>query len=136
MQYATGAGMEHFLAMETSNGQLAGFLRLLLPWRDRAIARPVELEGCAVIRELHIYGPALTIGAAGESEAQHRGLGSQLLEAAEQIASAAGWHRIAVIAALGTKEYYGRRGFAGDALYMHKALRVLTGPELQSTGPG
>ncbi|HSN74953.1 MAG TPA: tRNA uridine(34) 5-carboxymethylaminomethyl modification radical SAM/GNAT enzyme Elp3, partial [Anaerolineae bacterium] len=115
LRYETGAGLEHFLSMETGDGRLAGFLRLLLPWSDRASERPAELAGCALIRELHVYGPALHIGATGNGETQHRGLGSRLLAAAEQLARDAGWRRIAVIAALGTETYYRRRGFAlGD----------------------
>ena len=122
LRYETGAGLEHFLTMETADGRLAGFLRLLLPWTDRAVARPEELEGCAVIRELHIYGRALTIGATGEGNAQHRGMGSHLLAGAADIARAAGWRRLSVIAALGTQEYYRRRGFSSGELYMHRAL--------------
>ncbi len=120
--YETGAGQEHFLAMETNAGRLAGFLRLLLPWNDPAIERPAELEGCAVIRELHVYGPALGIGATGDGEAQHRGLGGRLLAAAEEIARSAGWRRLAVISALGTETYYQRHGFSLGELYMHKTL--------------
>ena len=110
------------MALETGEGRLAAFLRLLLPWEGRKIVRPAELEGCAVIRELHVYGRALHIGARGEDEAQHRGLGGRLLRAAEQTAQQAGWQRIAVIAALGTQDYYARHGFALGDLYMHKAL--------------
>jgi elongator complex protein 3 len=122
LRYETGAGLEHFLSVETGDGRLAGFLRLLLPWTERAIERPAELERRALIRELHVYGPALHIGATSDGETQHRGLGGRLLAAAEQIARDAGWRRIAVIAALGTEAYYRRRGFALDDLYMHKAL--------------
>jgi elongator complex protein 3 len=122
LRYETGAGLEHFLAIEANDGRLAGFLRLLLPWTGQVIERPAELDGCALIRELHVYGPALHIGATGDTEAQHRGLGGRLLTKAEQIARDAGWRRIAVIAALGTETYYRRRGFALDDLYMHKAL--------------
>ncbi len=122
LRYDTGAGMEHFLTLETGEGRLAGFLRLLLPWDGREIARPAEIEGCALIRELHVYGRALHIGARGDDEAQHRGLGGQLLLAAEHSARQAGWRRIAVIAALGTQDYYAGRGFALGDLYMHKAL--------------
>ena len=121
-RYETGAGLENFLAVETQTGQLAGFLRLLLPWTDRAIERPAELEGCALVRELHVYGPSLHIGATGDGEAQHRGLGGRLLAQAEQIARAGGWHRIAVISALGTEAYYRRHGFSSGDLYMHKLL--------------
>jgi elongator complex protein 3 len=122
LRYDTGAGLEHFVTLETDDGRLAGFLRLLLPWRDRKIDRPAELEGSALVRELHVYGRALHIGAAGDDETQHRGLGGRLLLAAEEIARGAGWQRLAVIAALGTQEYYARRGFAPDELYMHKPL--------------
>lgn len=122
LRYETGAGLEHFLSMEAADGRLAGFLRLLLPWTDRAIPRPEELTGSALIRELHIYGRALTIGAAGEGEAQHRGLGSDLLAAAADIARVGGWRKLSVIAALGTQEYYRRRGFATGDLYMHQTL--------------
>ncbi len=122
LRYETGAGLEHFLALETADGRLAGFLRLLLPWTDRVVPRPPELEGCAVIRELHIYGRALTIGAPGEGDAQHRGLGSLLLATAADVAFAAGWRRLSVIAALGTQDYYRRRGFDAGELYMHRTL--------------
>ncbi len=122
LRYETGVGLEHFLSVESSDSQLAGFLRLLLPWTEEAIERPAELEGSALIRELHVYGPALHIGATSDGETQHRGLGGRLLAAAEQIAHDAGWRRIAVIAALGTKAYYRRHGFALADLYMHKAL--------------
>lgn len=122
LRYETGAGLEHFLALETETGRLAGFLRLLLPWSERAIPRPAELEGCALIRELHVYGPALHIGAASDGQAQHRGLGGELLAAAEAIAVEAGWPRLAVIAALGTRDYYRQRGFSDGELYMAKPL--------------
>jgi elongator complex protein 3 len=122
LPYETGAGLEHFLSMEGPDGQLAAFLRLLLPWTDQTIERPAELQGCALVRELHVYGPALAIGATGGGEVQHRGLGGRLLAAAEQIAGNAGWRQIAVIAALGTEGYYRRRGFARGDLYMHKTL--------------
>jgi elongator complex protein 3 len=122
LPYETGAGLEHFLSMEGPDGQLAAFLRLLLPWTDQTIERPAELQGCALVRELHVYGPALAIGATGGGEVQHRGLGGRLLAAAEQIAGNAGWRQIAVIAALGTEGYYRRRGFTRGDLYMHKTL--------------
>lgn len=116
----TGAGLEHFIAAETPAGELAGFLRLLAPIGQGE--RPRELEGRAVIREVHVYGPALRIGALSMGEAQHSGLGSRLLAAAEEITRRHGMDRLAVIAALGTRDYYRRRGFQLDELYMHKRL--------------
>jgi elongator complex protein 3 len=120
--YPTGVGEERFLSMDTPDGRLAGFLRLLLPWPERAAEAPQELEGCAVIREVHVYGPALHLGADNLGEAQHAGVGSRLIAQALTIASHAGFKRLAVIAAIGTRAYYRRLGFERGDLYMHLDL--------------
>jgi elongator complex protein 3 len=67
-----------------------------------------------------VYGPALAIRADSEGEAQHMGLGEQLIREALEIARAAGYGRLAVIAAIGTREYYRRHGFELDDLYMSR----------------
>ncbi|HRF48352.1 MAG TPA: tRNA uridine(34) 5-carboxymethylaminomethyl modification radical SAM/GNAT enzyme Elp3 [Anaerolineales bacterium] len=124
--YATRGGDEHFLGMITPDDRLAGFLRLSLPtaearaWHDLA-----ELDGAAIIREVHVYGPVAplqtrTAGQAGD--AQHSGVGATLIAEAENRASAAGYRRMAVIAAIGTREYYLRHGYRHDNLYMRKDL--------------
>ena len=38
-----------------------------------------EIAGAAMIREVHVYGPALGIGAESGGEAQHLGLGRRLI---------------------------------------------------------
>ncbi len=124
--YATRGGDEHFLGMITPDDRLAGFLRLSLPtaearaWHDLA-----ELDGAAIIREVHVYGPVAplqtrTAGQAGD--AQHSGVGATLIAEAENRARAAGYRRMAVIAAIGTREYYLRHGYVHDDLYMLKEL--------------
>ena len=124
--YETDATMEHFLSYETAAGfphedRLAGFLRLSLP--VPAIAHPLaELAGHAMIREVHVYGPALNLGDDSRGEAQHIGLGTRLVERAKEIARASGYRRLAVISAIGTREYYARLGFELDGLYMTCAL--------------
>ncbi len=120
--YRTGVGEECFLGMETAGGRLAAFLRLHLPADDPAIWSPEEVRGSAMIREVHVYGRALHIGAASGGEAQHLGLGSQLIEAARLVAREAGYSRLAVISAIGARNYYRRRGFVLDDLYMHTEL--------------
>lgn len=119
--YATDATTEHFLSYETADGRLAGFLRLSLPHPDQNLPLP-ELAGCALIRELHVYGPVVGWQTAVDGAAQHRGVGSALLAQARARARAAGFGRLAVISAVGTQEYYARRGFARDGLYMTAAL--------------
>ena len=77
-----------------------------------------------MIRELHVYGPSLGLGDDSAGEAQHLGLGAQLLADAERIALDAGFKKIAVIAAIGTRGYYRRRGFEVEGLYMTKEIFV------------
>ena len=114
LDYETDATRECFLSYVTPDDRLAGFLRLSLPRAEPPIA---ELSGCAVIREVHVYGPALELGARRDGSAQHAGLGTQLLDEARRIARQEGFRRLAVIAAIGTRPYYRERGFEQGELY-------------------
>lgn len=118
--YETEATIEHFLSFETEN-HIAGFLRLSLP-RSGVRSPVAEATGLAMIREVHVYGPAVRIGDTSDGEAQHIGLGGQLIIEAKQIAREAGYERIAVISAIGTREYYRRHGFESGDLYMISEL--------------
>lgn len=123
-QYETDATTEHFLQYVTPNGKLAGFLRLSLPHDDVPREEILEeLHGCAMVRELHIYGPALELGANDSGKAQHSGLGRKLAEHALEIARNANFKRLAVISAIGTREYYRKLGFEWDGLYMVKSIQ-------------
>jgi elongator complex protein 3 len=115
IRYETDGTSEHFLAANTGDGLLAAFLRLSLPCEDPPVA---ELEGCAVIRELHVYGPALPLAVRAEGPPQHAGLGTRLMAKARQIARGKGYERIAVIAAVGTRRYYARAGFTQQGTYV------------------
>ncbi|MDX1663993.1 MAG: tRNA uridine(34) 5-carboxymethylaminomethyl modification radical SAM/GNAT enzyme Elp3 [Candidatus Promineifilaceae bacterium] len=119
--YETDATTEHFLSFEQADGKLAGFLRLSHPRPDAEHPLP-QLQGHATIREVHVYGPAVPIGEESQGEAQHLGLGSRLVEEAFSMSRAAEYERIAVISAIGTREYYARHGFKLDGLYMTAAL--------------
>jgi elongator complex protein 3 len=125
--YETEIGQEQFLSYETSGGKLAGFLRLSLPVIRTAgdsgetsemWSLLPEIAGLAMIRELHVYGPALGIGKPSTGEAQHLGLGRRLVAEAMVRAKAAGFDRIAVISAIGTRRYYEGLGFQREGLYM------------------
>ena len=65
-----------------------------------------DLDGAALIREVHVYGQSLAVGAEKEGAAQHSGLGTRWLEKADAIAKARGFQRMAVISAVGTRGYY------------------------------
>jgi elongator complex protein 3 len=122
--YETDATTEHFLSFETTDERIAGFLRLSLPYRDTSHPFP-ELHDHAMIREVHVYGPALDLGDESQGEAQHMGLGSELVKKAKDIALDAGYSRIAVISAIGTRQYYAKHGFELDGLYMTAELSFL-----------
>ncbi len=119
--YETDGTREGFLSYVTPGDRLAGFLRLSLPMPDAVPPIP-ELSGCAVIREIHVYGPALALGARRAGAVQHAGLGTQLLDQARSIARQEGFRRMAVIAAVGTRPYYRERGFVLDGTYMFTSL--------------
>ena len=81
-----------------------------------------DLEKAALIREVHVYGQSLPVGADKEGAAQHIGLGTLLLRRSEEIAREKGFKQLAVIAAIGTRLYYASRGFRAGELYMIKDL--------------
>ena len=118
--YQAGAGEEHFISYVTPDDKLAGFVRLSLPGVDSPTTGMPDLEGAALIREVHVYGQSLPVGAEKRGAAQHAGLGTRLLEKAETVAKAAGFKRMAVISAVGTRGYYLERGFERGELYLTK----------------
>ncbi len=121
LRYSSSIGEEIFLQYVTAERDIAAFLRLSLP--DLGAAPLLEeLRGCAMIREVHVYGLALGLGATQTGRAQHAGLGSRLIEEAVRLASAAGYQRLAVISAIGTRAYYRKRGFADGDLYQIRNL--------------
>jgi elongator complex protein 3 len=122
MIYQAGAAEEHFISYVTPEDKLAGFIRLSLLGQDSPQTGLSDLDGAALIREVHVYGQSLPVGAEKEGAAQHTGLGTRLLEKAEAIAKARGFKRMAVISAVGTRGYYLERGFERGELYLTKSL--------------
>jgi elongator complex protein 3 len=120
--YQAGAAEEHFISYVTPDDKLAGFIRLSLPGQDSPQTGMSDLDGAALIREVHVYGQSLPVGAEQAGAAQHAGLGTRLLEKAEAIAKERGFKRMAVISAVGTRGYYLERGFERGELYLAKEI--------------
>jgi elongator complex protein 3 (tRNA carboxymethyluridine synthase) len=120
--YRAGLTEEHFLAFNTPEDRLAGFLRLSLPQPGSPASGLPDLEDSAIIREVHVYGQSLPVGTEASGAAQHAGLGSHLIRKAERIARDKGFSRLAVIAAVGTRRYYLKRGFKRGDRYLVKDL--------------
>ncbi len=119
MSYAAAGGTEHFLSFEDPDQNLlVGFLRLRFPGETR---RP-ELDGAALVRELHVYGNETGLGEAGE-DFQHRGFGRRLVSKAEAMAADAGYDKLAVISGIGAREYYREKhDYYQDGPYVSKRL--------------
>jgi len=117
--YTTSIGTEHFIEYVTDKDLLVGFCRLLLP-KDASFIS--ELGRDAVIREVHVYGQSLALSDKQSDAAQHAGVGSKLVAKACDIARRARYKDIAVISAVGTRDYYRKLGFAMGDLYMTKKL--------------
>ena len=122
LAYAAGDAEERFLSYDTPDDRLAGFVRLSLPSGDAPDTGLADLQGAALIREVHVYGQSLPVGTEADGAAQHSGLGTQLLEQAERIARGRGYRRVAVISAVGTRGYYLGRGYARGEHYLIKEL--------------
>jgi histone acetyltransferase (RNA polymerase elongator complex component) len=109
--------------LETYIG-LFGFLRLRFeptPGGENGSIIP-ELVDCALIREVHVYGLSLGVGTNGNGS-QHRGYGKFLMKNAENISRMNGYKKCAVIAGVGTREYYEKHcGYKLKGTYMLKNL--------------
>jgi histone acetyltransferase (RNA polymerase elongator complex component) len=119
--------MEYFISAESHDKKtLYGFVRLRL-CAPAADVFP-ELEGCALIRELHVYSnmrPVLQSQLQSVDSVQHKGIGRRLLGEAEAIARDHAYRKVAVIAGVGTIEYYKKHGYIWDHNYMIKKIDKL-----------
>jgi elongator complex protein 3 len=120
--YPAGGAEEHFISYVTPGDRLAAFLRLSLPGPGSPHLGLPDLEGAAIIREVHVYGQSLQVGAELSGAAQHVGLGTRLIAHAARLARRNGFGRLAVISAVGTRRYYLERGFERGELYLVKEL--------------
>lgn len=127
MSYPSSGGTEYFISYTNRDqSELYGFVRLRHN-QDYTDVLP-SLHGCALIRELHVYGTHTSLGqrSANSGQTQHLGLGSKLLQKAEEISTRANFKRIAVISGVGVRNYYRKKGYLlGQDEYMFKNLSLL-----------
>jgi elongator complex protein 3 len=121
--YAASEGTEVFISAEDkTNDVLLGYLRLRIP-SEQAFRPEITAVPSAIVRELHVYGQLVPVGARLEGAWQHRGFGVELLSEAERLARTVfGKKKLLVISALGTRRYYKRLGYEQDGVYVSKNL--------------
>lgn len=120
IEYEASYGKEFFIAAEDpENDALFGYCRLRFPSQ---FLRKEITNGSALIRELHVYSPAVQIGKKSDNSFQHRGIGKNLMANAEEIAKGNGKNKIVVLSGIGAKQYFFKIGYAHDGSYMSKML--------------
>ena len=125
--YEAAGGTEQFISIEDFDRDLlVGFCRLRFPDGERPADDPIrpELDGAALVRELHVYGSEVGVGeAAGGDDHQHSGYGRRLLAEAERLAAEAGFRKLSVISGIGAREYYREKlGYYQDGPYVSTRL--------------
>merc|ERR1711871_386523 len=86
-----------------------------------------ELEGCSLVRELHVYGQMIPVDNDHKTQAQHSGFGRRLMKASEEISYHNGWKKQAVISGAGVRPYYQNKcGYHLEGTYMIKNLTKTT----------
>ena len=125
IDYESQIGKEVFLSFKTKKkDKIVGFLRLSLPKKSVVKKHFInELSDSAMIREVHVYGQAVDVGNKEGEKAQHLGLGTLLVEKAQEISKENNFKKIAVISAIGTRNYYKKLGFKLEELYMLTQLK-------------
>ncbi len=108
--YEASGGKEYFIEKIDANNRCLGFVRLRIA------------EGGAMVRELHVYGKALQLGAEEKKETQHRGLGEELLFRAETITKEKSIKSLSIISGIGVRNYYKKFGYQEKNTYMVKTL--------------
>lgn len=122
--YCANGGWETFLAYEDPKRDILIALLRLRRCRGNNKTRQKELTGrTSIVRELHVYGMAVSVHGRDTSKFQHQGYGSLLMKAAEAIAiKEHKSDKLAVISGVGTRHYYRKLGYQLEGHYMIKRL--------------
>ncbi len=124
MDYGASGGREIFLSFEDENETLFGLLRMRIQSKPVPALSQGQSHISALIRELHVFGPAVSLRERKPEAVQHRGLGKALLREAERIArDEFRVKQMTVLSGVGAREYYRAEfGYHLQANYMVKDL--------------
>lgn len=119
LEYRASKGDEIFLSLENKkDSTIAGFCRLRIPYKSH---RPEIDTNSAIVRELRVFGQEAEIGKDGV--VQHQGIGAMLLSEAERNAKERfDKKKMVIISGVGAREYYYKRGYSLNGVYVIKDL--------------
>jgi len=129
IHYPASKGNEFFISAEYDD-HIIGFCRLRFPSQ---FLRKEITQDSALIRELHVYGPAVEVGRKGDIQHkgaetsvsepfQHKGIGKALLQKAEETAKTYYKNKMVIISGIGVRNYYKKLGYKKEGPYMVKNL--------------
>lgn len=124
-EFEASEGQEFFISFDdVKRDKLCSLLRLRfssysLKGKKHFIP---ELEGAALVREVHTYGEQVKVDGGLDGASQHIGLGRQMMEKAEELSRKNGYKKIAVISGIGVREYYRKLGYHLEGTYMVKEI--------------
>lgn len=123
-RYKASKGEEIFFSYENlDRSNLYGILRLRIPSQKNNLSKFKVLKKAGLIRELHVYGPALRIKKRNKTKPQHQGIGRKLMEEAEKfVQNKTNLNKIAVISGIGVRSYYEKLGYSLEGSYMVKTI--------------
>jgi len=130
IKYDASYSDEYFISAESYDEKglrvVHGFVRLRFPYTTNKKGWIDDLEDCALIREVHVYGQLVpTFCSSYIKNNQHKGLGRKLIKKAEQISINNGFPKIAITSGVGVRNYYKRLGYNKGEFYMVKDLNTL-----------
>jgi len=119
LDYISSNGKEFFIsADDLDNNYILGFCRLRFP--NKFLRKEITKDS-ALIRELHVYGNTTKFGSSGKI--QHTGLGSKLLNKAQDIAKKNNKDKIVIISGVGVRDYYRKKhNYKKQGPYMVKKI--------------
>jgi len=131
-KYRASEGEEYFVSAESPNRSiLYGFVRVRIQ-DEQSKGQQIksyfpELEGAALVRELHVYGTVIPVNEkrSKQHSTQHRGIGTSLMRRAENISVINSKNKVAVISGVGVREFYKAKlnyKLVGQGEYMIKDL--------------
>ncbi|MGV9199400.1 MAG: tRNA uridine(34) 5-carboxymethylaminomethyl modification radical SAM/GNAT enzyme Elp3 [Promethearchaeia archaeon] len=125
MDYQASEGQEIFLSYENKEYNfLVGYLRLRKP-SELAHRKELNNGKTMIVREVRIVGELVPKDnpPIRESQMQHRGYGTNLMQEAERIAKEEfGCTKLSVISGIGVRDWFYEQGYQRDGPYVSKKL--------------